>query len=334
MPSSNTSSTITPADILQARRRIAGTVVRTPLLPSPSLTERASVPIQVKWEQRQRTGAFKLRGAANAVAALSDKDRARGVVGASTGNHGRALAYAAKAAGVRCVICMSKLVPANKVDAIRALGADVEIVGRSQDDAQERVDALVSDEGLVMLPPFDHPDIIAGQGTLALEVLEEAPEAETLVVPLSGGGLISGIAVMAKVLNPAIRIVGVSMERGAAMHASIAAGKPVPVEELPTLADSLGGGIGLENRYTFALVRDLVDDIVLLDEAEIAAGIRHAYEQDQEVIEGSGAVGIAAVLAGKLELSGPAVLFCCGRNIDMALHRRIINGETPDLEDA
>lgn len=323
---------LTPADVLQARRRIAGVVVPTPLRPSPSLTAAAGVPVSVKWEQHQVTGSFKLRGATNAVACLSAEERARGIVGVSTGNHGRALAHAAKAAGARCVIFMSALVPANKVEGIKALGAEVRIVGRSQDDAQDAADELVRDEGLVMLPPFDHRDIIAGQGTLAIEVLEQAPEAGTLVVPLSGGGLISGVALMAKALNPAIRIVGVSMARGAAMHASVAAGRPVPVEELPTLADSLGGGIGLDNRYTFALVRALVDDIVLLDEAEIADGIRHAYAREQEIVEGSGAVAIGALVAGKLKLAGPTVLLCCGRNIDMDLHRRIVNGETPGLE--
>ncbi|MEZ5668920.1 MAG: hydroxyectoine utilization dehydratase EutB [Alphaproteobacteria bacterium] len=322
---------LSPADVLRARGRIAGVVARTPLRASPSLSERAGVPVAVKWEQQQITGSFKLRGATNAVASLSEAERARGIVGVSTGNHGRALAHAAKAVGARCTIFMSELVPANKVDAIRALGAEVAIGGRSQDEAQERAETLVRAEQRVMLPPFDHRDIIAGQGTLALEVLEDAPDTATLVVPVSGGGLVSGVALMAKALNPAIRILGVSMRRGAAMHASIAAGRPVQVEELPTLADSLGGGIGLDNRYTFGLVQALVDDIVLVDETEIAAGIRHAYACEQEVIEGSGAVGIAALLAGRLRLAGPAVVLCCGRNIDMALHRRIIDGETPDV---
>lgn len=325
---------ITPASILRASQRIAGTIAQTPQSVSASLSAQAGVPVQVKWEQRQHTGSFKLRGASNAVGALDDAARARGIVGVSTGNHGRGLAYAAQAAGIRCVICMSSLVPANKIEGIEALGAEVMIVGKSQDEAQERVDALVRDERLVMLPPFDHADIISGQGTLALEMLSDAPDAEVLVVPVSGGGLIAGIGVMAKALNPAIRIVGVSMRRGAAMHASQQAGKPVPVEELPTLADSLGGGIGQANRYTFALVRDLVDEIVLLDEDEIADGIRHAYAHEQEVVEGSGAVAIGAVLAGKLRLTGPTVLLASGRNIAMDLHRRIVDGETPDLMEA
>ncbi len=322
---------VSPTATLRAQQRIAPTILWTPQAHSLSLSALAGVPVQVKWEQHQRTGSFKLRGATNAVNALGADALARGVVGVSTGNHGRGLAYAARAAGIRCVICMSSLVPANKVAGIEALGAEVVIAGRSQDEAQARVEALVRDEGLTMLPPFDHADIIAGQGTLALEMLADAPETEVLVVPVSGGGLIAGIAVMAKALTPDIRIIGVSMRRGAAMHASLQAGRPVTVEELPTLADSLGGGIGPDNRYTFPIVRDLVDEILLLDEAEIAEAIRHAYAVEQEVIEGAGAVGIGALLAGKLALSGPTVLLCSGRNIAMDLHRRIINGETPDI---
>ena len=322
-----TDAGITLADVYAARRRIAGRVARTPLVPSPSLAERAGVPVHLKLEQRQVTGSFKLRGATNALLAVPEDARARGVAAASTGNHGRGLAYAAKAAGVRCVVCMSRLVPANKVEGIRALGAEVRIVGRSQDDAQAEVDRLVAEDGLVTLPPFDHPDIIAGQGTLGLELIEDLPELATVLVPLSGGGLISGVALAVKTARPEARVIGVSMARGAAMRASQRAGRPVPVEELPTLADSLGGGIGLDNRWTFGMVRDLVDEIVLLEEAEIAAAIRHAYWREQEVVEGSGAVGIGALLAGKVRPRGPTAVVVSGRNIDMGLHHRLVSGE-------
>jgi len=315
--------------VLVARQRIAGRVRCTAMVASATLSERSGTPIHLKLEHRQTTGSFKLRGATNAVLALDDDGRRRGVVGVSTGNHGRGLAYAAQQAGVRCVICMSSLVPRNKVAAIEALGAEVRIVGSSQDEAQEEVDRLVAGEGLTMLPPFDHPDIIAGQGTLGLEVMEQLPATENVLVPLSGGGLISGVALAVKTVNPRARVIGVSMERGAAMYQSQKAGTPVAVEELETLADSLGGGIGLDNRYTFGLVRDLVDDIVLLSEAEIAEGIWHAYWKEQEVIEGSGAVGIGALLAGKVTVTGPTVVLVTGRNIDMKLHHRLISGETP-----
>jgi threonine dehydratase len=309
--------------IMQAQERISGRVRHTPLILSASLTAHCGVPVHLKLESHQPTGSFKLRGATNAVLSLSNEARERGLVTASTGNHGRALAHASKAEGARAVVCMSALVPANKVDAVRALAAEVRIVGRSQDDAQEEVDRLVREEGLAAVPPFDHADVIAGQGTIGLEIAEARPDAELVLVPLSGGGLAAGVAAAIKARLPQARVIGVSMERGAAMHQSLLAGKPVPVEELETLADSLGGGIGLENRHTFAMCRDLLDDVVLLSEEEIAEGIRHAFVAEGETVEGAGAVGIAALLAKKVELSGPTVVLVSGRNIDEALHRRI-----------
>ncbi|WP_292105300.1 hydroxyectoine utilization dehydratase EutB [Mesorhizobium sp.] len=322
-------SATTLADIRAARERIAGKVERTPTVQSQSLTDRVGQPIHLKLEHHQTTGAFKLRGASNAIASLSPEDKTRGVVAASTGNHGRALAHAARLDGIRAVICMSRLVPDNKLDAIRRLGAEIRIVGNSQDDAQKEVEKLVAEQGLVMLPPFDHPDIIAGQGTLGLEIIEQVPDAASVLVPLSGGGLASGVAAAVKGVSPNTKVIGVTMARGAAMKASLDAGRPVEVEELPTLADSLGGGIGLDNRLTFGMCRDLLDDVILLSEDEIAAGIRHAYEEEREIVEGAGAVGIAALLAGKVKTAGPAVLILSGRNIDMALHRRIVCGEAP-----
>jgi threonine dehydratase len=325
------SQTVSLSDIQAARERIAGKIVRTPAVLSPSLSEWLGVPVHLKLEHRQTTGSFKLRGASNAVATLSSEERRRGVVAASTGNHGRALAHAAKLDGIRAVICMSRLVPENKVSEIRRLGADIRIVGKSQDDAQEEVDRLVAEEGLTMVPPFDHAAVIAGQGTVGLEMLDDVPDAATVVTPVSGGGLAAGVAAAIKGRKPSIKVLGVSMERGAAMHASLAAGKPVLVEELPTLADSLGGGIGLDNRLTFSMIRDLLDGIVLVSEDEIAAGIRHGYSEEGEIVEGAGAVGIAALLAGKIVAEGPVVILMSGRNIDMALHRRVICGEAPFL---
>jgi threonine dehydratase len=221
---------------------------------------------------------------------------------------------------------MSSLVPRNKVLSIEALGAEVRIVGRSQDEAEDEVAKLVA-AGMTMLPPFDHADVIAGQGTLGLEILEDLPGVGTVVVPLSGGGLIAGVARAVKSADPAIRMVGVTMSRGAAMYHSQQAGHPVQVEELPTLADALGGGIGQGNRFTFAMVRDLVDDLRLVEEDEIAQAIRHAYRQEKQVIEGSGAVGIAALLAGSVTGPGPIVVVVSGGNVDMPQHARLICGE-------
>ena len=324
-----TQAAVQLADICAARERIAAHIFPLRITPSDTLTARLGRDILLAHEYQQRTGAFKLRGATNAVLQL--EPGTTGVTAVSTGNHGRALAYAARQAGVPCIICMSKLVPGNKLEAIRALGAETRIIGNSQDEAEVEARRLVDEEGYTMLPPFEHPHIIAGQGTLGLEILEQVPDVDTVLVQLSGGGLISGIALAIKSQQPDVRIVGISMRRGAAMYASQQAGKPVEVEELPTLADSLGGGIGLDNRLTFGIVRELVDDLVLLDEEEIADGIRHAYFDERTILEGGGAVGIAALLAGKVEPGAKTVVLLSGKNIDMELHRKIINREAYEL---
>jgi threonine dehydratase len=226
---------------------------------------------------------------------------------------------------------MSRLVPANKLRAIEALGAEVRIVGRSQDDAQVEVDRLVAEEGLATIPPFDDLRVVAGQGTLGLEMLEAVPDLACVLVPLSGGGLIAGVAAALKAKSPGVRVVGISMARGAAMAASLEAGRPVQVEELASLADSLGGGIGLANRVTFPMVRELVDEVVLLGEAAIAEGVRHCYREERQVVEGAGGVGVAAILAGRVRPEGPVMALLSGANIDMGLHLRIASGEDVDL---
>ncbi|HRO36768.1 hydroxyectoine utilization dehydratase EutB [Thauera sp.] len=313
------------SDLYRARARLSGHIVRTPLVRSTALSRCCGHEVHLKLDCFQTTGSFKLRGALNAVLGLDAAVRGRGVIGVSTGNYGRALAYSAQRMGIRAVICMSRLVPANKVDSIRALGADVRIIGDSQDEAEEEVVRLVREESLVRLPPFDHPDVIAGQGTCGLEILEDLPEVGTLLVPLSGGGLLAGIALAAKSANPDIRVIGVTMENGCAMHASLRAGHPVQVKEVPSLADSLGGGIGLDNRHTFRMVRDLVDETILVSEDEIADAIRHAYHEERLVVEGSAAVGIAALLSRRTACIGSTVVVVSGQNIDMKAHARIVS---------
>jgi threonine dehydratase len=313
------------AAILAARNRLAGRILRTPMRAAAGLG-RPGAAIFIKCEHQQVTGSFKVRGAINAVLCLSEAARRAGIVAASTGNHGRAVAHASRANGIKAVVCMSALVPENKIRAVEALGAEVRIVGRSQDEAQCEVDRLVREAGMTEIPPFDDAAVIAGQGTLGLEIMEDAPDLGTLVVPLSGGGLIAGIALAAKTVSPGIRVVGVSMERGAAMAASLQAGRPVEVTEEETLADSLGGGIGLNNRHTFAMVRDLVDECVLVSEAEIAAGIRFAYEAEGEVVEGAAGAAIAALLSGKVAPRGSTAIVLSGKNIAAERHRRIVCG--------
>ncbi len=317
-------------DIRAAQDRIAQHTIRTPLIHSQELSQEQSQDIWLKLEHLQKTGSFKLRGATNAILGLTPAQKAKGVVGVSTGNHGRGLAYAARQNGVRCIICMSSLVPENKVKSIKQLGAEVRIVGASQDDAQSEVDALVR-QGMTMLPPFDHPAIIAGQGTIGLELFDALSDIHTVLVPVSGGGLVSGVALALKSLNPNIDIIGVTMERGAAMHASLKAGHPVLVKELPTLADSLGGGIGLNNAHTFKMTSSLVKEIILVSEAEIAEAISYAYWSEKQIIEGSGSVCLAALRSGKINAQGPTVALLTGANLDMQLHHDIISGNPPDM---
>ena len=315
------------ADVYRARRRIEGRVTRTPLIASASLSRIAGTEVYLKLETVQPTGSFKLRGATNALADLAERGIMK-VVTASTGNHGRAIAYAARALGMEAAVCMSALVPKNKVDAVTALGARVVIAGRSQDEAQVEALRLATEEDFAFVPPFDNLDVIAGQATIGLEIMEALPDTASIVVPLSGGGLFSGVAFAAKRICPDVAMIGVTMERGAAMHASLAAGRPVLVDEVETLADSLGGGIGLDNEHTFALTQELADSVVLLDDASIARGIVHAYREERLVIEGAAAVGIAALLDGGVVpadlMRGPVVLVISGANIDIGVHRRLI----------
>lgn len=319
------SETVSIREIEQARDRLKGHVKRTPLIRSNTLSKISGTPVFLKLENRQTTGSFKLRGATNAVLSLPASKRMFGVVTASTGNHGRALAHAASLHGLKATICLSSLVPPNKVEAIHRLGADIRIVGKSQDDAMEEVARLSRDQRMNVVPPFDDPHVIAGQGTVGLELLESSPEIETVLIPLSGGGLASGIAAAVKALKPKARIIGISIQRGAAMQASLAVGHPVNVEEVDTLADSLGGGIGLDNRWTFAMCRDLLDDVVLLEEEEITAGVRHMAVHENEIVEGAAAVGVGALLSGKLDVSTPTAIIVSGGNIDPKQHRMIMS---------
>ena len=317
--------TPTLADIRAAQAAIEGTVLRTPLVRS-MLTDRTGHDVRLKLETLQPTGAFKLRGAAHAIAKLSRKERARGVVCCSTGNHGRAVAYAAKMNGTHAIVCLSGLVPDVKVAAIEALGAEVRRIGKSQDEAEVEVRRLVSERGMIDIPPFDHPDVIAGQGTIGAEILEDFPDVAAIMAPLSGGGLLGGIAIAAKAINPEIRIIGAAMERGSAMAASLDAGRLVDVDELPTLADALGGGLG-ENRYTFALCRQYVDDLVLVSEEEIYAGMATLLLDERLVAEGSAAVCHAAVLSGKYAIAGPTAIVISGCNLPAGHIRSIAAGE-------
>ncbi len=305
-------------EIRAAQDRIAPYVVRTPTVPATALALHCGGAVTYKLETLQHTGSFKLRGATNALLTLIERGGSSGVAAVSTGNHGRAVAAAARRLNLRAVICVSRLVPAVKTQAIRDLGAEVFDDSATFDDAASQAAAVAQQDGLTLIDPFDDRDVVAGQGTLGLEIMADAGAAapRTLIVPLSGGGLIGGVGVAAKHVAPDVRLIGVCMERGPAMVMSQQAGHPVYVVEEPTLADSLSGGIGLDNKLTFNLVRDLVDDMVLVSEEEIAAAMAFACRAEGLVVEGGAAVGIAALLSGRVSLDGgPACVVLSGRNV-------------------
>lgn len=317
---------VTISDVREAAARITGHVNRTPLRLSPYLSEICGQTVRLKLETMQDTGAFKIRGATNALMKMSDADRARGVITMSSGNHGRGLAYASKRLGVPCSVYMSELVPSVKVDAIRSLGAEVVIAGPSQETAEAAVHERVVKDGLVYVHPFDAPDIVAGQGTIGLEILEDMPDVKTVLVPLSGGGLFAGVAMALKSLKPDVHMVGITMEKGPAMVDSLKAGKPVPVDEVETLADALGGTIGLDNKLTFEMTRRTIDETILVSEEEIAEAMRTLFHKDHIVAEGGGAVGVSALISQKINLSdGPVAIVISGCNVDMAVYKQIIS---------
>lgn len=315
---------ITLRDIYIARSRIAPIIRKTPLVSSPSLTEYVGVPVYLKLDNLQETGAFKIRGGANKLLSLTADEKARGVITVSTGNHGRAVAYVARQLGIKAVICLSKRVPSYKIDAIKRLGAKVVVNSKSQDEAMEQASWLQKKQGLTWIDAFDDPFIIAGHGTIGLELLEDFPEVDTVIIPLSGGGLISGIALALKSANPAIQIIGVSPEVAPAMYRSLKAGHPIEIEEKDSIADALLGSIGLDNQYTFRMVQEYVDDVILLSEDEIAEGIAFALNREHLIMEGAGAMGIAALLARKLKaIRGRVVSIVSGGNIDIPLLLKI-----------
>lgn len=315
--------------IFQAQQTIQGIARQTPLLHSHTLSEQTGTAVYLKLETTQEIGAFKIRGAANKILNLSNDEKAQGVVTASTGNHGRAVAYVAHKIDIPAAVCLSQRVPANKVEALRQLGAEVVIRGQSQDEAEEQARRLAKERGMTLIHPFDDPHVIAGQGTIGLELLQELPALDTVLVPLSGGGLIAGIGLALKSANPDIRVIGVSMERAPVMARSLAVGHPVQMPEEPTLADSLQGGIGLENQYTFSMVQTYVDEVILVSEAEIAAAMAFAFHQHRLIVEGAGAVGIAALQQGKAKDLGQHVaLVISGGNVDLSQLLQIVQKHT------
>jgi threo-3-hydroxy-L-aspartate ammonia-lyase len=299
--------------VRDAARGLRGVAVRTPLLPAPWLGERVGAEVRLKCESFQPMGAFKLRGAYTMIARLDEAERARGVVTYSSGNHAQAVAYAAREFGIDAVIVMPEDAPRVKVEGTRRLGAQVIEKGRTSEERRRRAEEVQAERNAVMIPPFDHPDIIAGQGTVGLEILEDWPEVETILAPIGGGGLISGVAAYVKRERPDVRVVGVEPTGAPTLKTSVDAGRLVTLDGTASIADGL-----LPVRpgeLTFAHVRELVDDLLLVDDEEIRRAAALLLVRGKLLVEYSGAATVAALLAGGWT-GGAVAAILSGGNID------------------
>jgi threonine dehydratase len=318
MTGTTDTSPVTAADIAAARDAIGDVARKTPVLPSATLTERCGGDVVLKAESLQRTGAFKIRGALSKLHALGDAC-ASGVVCGSAGNHAQALAFAAQTRGVACEVFMPEGAPIAKVEATAALGARVVMCGQSVDDCLVAARARAQEGGLAFVHPFDDPDVIAGQGTLGLELLEDLPDVVTVVVPVGGGGLASGIAIAVKSARPDVRVIGVQVDAVAAFPASLKAGRPIGVDAALTIADGIA--VKKPGELTLKLIERWVDDVVVVAEDDVAEAMVLLMEKAKLVVEGAGAVGVAALLGGKVTPSpqGTTCVVLSGGNVDAGL---------------
>jgi threonine dehydratase len=315
----------TLADVEAARVRVRGGVVRTPCPPAPALEDDLPGRLFLKLEGLQRTGSFKDRGALNRLLDLTAEERARGVVTASAGNHAQALAYHCGRLGIRASVVMPEATPLIKVANCRRFGARIAFRGATLSDALVEARRLAAEEGLTLIHAFDDPRVIAGQGTIGLEILEDVPAATVIVVPIGGGGMIGGIAAAVKAVRPAVRVIGVEASAAASAAASRVAGRVVQIETAETIADGIATKrIG---DHTFPLIERYVDDIVVVDEDRIAAAVHHLLERQKVVVEGAGAVPFAAVRDGLVPLGDgdTTVLVISGGNIDVNMVSRVID---------
>jgi threonine dehydratase len=311
-----------PADVIAAAYRLRTVVERTPLVRSASLSARTGVDTWLKCENLQRTGSFKLRGATNALAALADEQRARGVVASSAGNHGLGLAHVAGALGVRARIFIPSTAPDVKRRGIAALGAEVDDGWVDYDAAHRAAEEFARAHAMTFVNPCAGESLLAGQGTVALEIIEELPTTNTFVVPVGGGGLVGGMAALVRAVRPTARIVGVQSEATNAMALSLAAARVVHVDVIPTLADGLAGQV---DDIGFAIGRVAIDAMITVRETEIAEAMRWLAREHDLRVEGAGAVATAALLHGLVpDLSGPAVAVVSGGNVDDVRWRTIV----------
>ena len=317
------SSPLTVESLRAAARELEGVSVRTPLLKVPSISASHGHPVAVKCEHLQPAGAFKIRGAYTALSRLPPDRRARGVITYSSGNHGQAVALAARLLGVRALVVMPERAPMIKVEGVRSQGAEVLIAGNSSAERYAKARAISEEQGLVMVPPYESLDVIAGQATCGLEILEEWPQVETIVVPVGGGGLIAGIASAVAALKPSVRVVGVEPVGAAKLARALEAGRPVKLDHTQSIADGL---LPLSvGELPFAILAGVVSQSVQVSEEEIVDGVRFLHREMQLSVEPSGAVTTAALLADRVKPTGPTVAIISGGNVDPELFARLVH---------
>ncbi len=309
-------------DVRAAREVLAGIVRVTPVEGSRPLSQRVGGPAYLKCENLQRAGSFKIRGAYVRIARLTDEERGRGVVAASAGNHAQGVALAAKLLGAAATVFMPVTAPLPKIAATKGYGARVELTGQAVDETIAIARAYADEHGAIFIHPFDHPDIVAGQGTVGLEILDQCPDVRTIVVATGGGGLASGIATAVKGVRPDVRVVGVQAAGAAAFPGSLAEGRPVALKAMATMADGIA--VGCPGDLTFELVRDLVDDVVSVSEEALSRALLLCLERAKLVVEPAGVAGVAAIMEEPGRFEPPVVTVLSGGNIDPVLLLRVI----------
>ncbi len=316
--------TVSYDDVVAARERIRGGIYESPCVESIPLSDLTGAHVWCKLDYLQRTGSFKERGARNALLRLPPEARARGVIAASAGNHAQGIAYHASLLGIPATVVMPRFAALIKVANCRQLGANVVLHGANLTEAREQAEVLAREAGLTFIHPFDNADVVAGQGTMGLEILEQAPDLDAIVVPVGGGGLLSGVGTVMKARKPSVQVIGVEPEHAASFKAALGAGHPVDVVLEPTLADGLA--VARTGAIPFAILSQVVDELVTVDEATIALAILRLIELEKSVVEGAGATPLAAFLAGKLDRlkDRKVVLTLCGGNIDLTMLDRVI----------
>jgi threonine dehydratase len=316
----------TLAEIEDAAATLSGVIRRTPMDESLHLTDLLGVPVALKLENLQRTGSFKIRGAAYRLSRLTEDERARGVVAASAGNHAQGVALAARELGIPATIFMPLGVPVPKLLATRGYGADVILEGATVETPLRLAAEFAERTGAVLIHPFDHGDIITGQGTLGLELMDDMPDLDTVIIGIGGGGLLSGVAAAVKARAAAVgrtvRVIGVQAENSAAYPASLAAGRPLEVATRATIADGIA--VARPGDLPFEIISELVDEVVTVSEDDIARALLVLLERAKQVVEPAGAVGVAAILAGKVTAHGPTACVLSGGNIDPLLLQRVV----------